>query len=77
MSEVLLRYTLDISNIEEININIEAYKKVIGGYEEYMKREGEDEYIQSRINYLNNILCEYLIARQFALEGVRTYGEEE
>ena len=74
MTGNLLRYTIDISNIEDINIIIQAYGKMIDFYESWEKENGEYLYVEERIAYLNNILSEYLIAREFSKEGVRTFG---
>lgn len=72
----LLRYTIDISKIDHINAYIEAHQRMIDWYEEWKERNGPYEYIDERIKSLNGQLAEYLIAREFAKEGVRTYGEE-
>lgn len=76
MSNPLLRYTVDITKVDEININIEAYQRVIGDYLDYMEKNGEYEYVKERISYLNSVLGEYLVAREFAKEQARTYGSE-
>ena len=76
MSKPLLRYTLDITKVNEININIEAYQRVINDYEDYIEKNGEYDYVKERIEYLNSILAEYLVAREFAKEQARTYGSE-
>jgi hypothetical protein len=73
----LKRYTIDISDLNQINIEIEIHERMVKWYEDYLEREGPYEYIQERIDYLNGNLCEYLIAREFAKEGARTYGDEE
>lgn len=72
----LLRYTIDISKINLINAEIEAHQKMIKWYEEWKERNDPYEYIEDRIAVLNGQLAEYLIAREFAKEGVRTYGME-
>ena len=43
MTKTLLRYTLDISNIEEINISILAYEKMISFYHSWKEKNGEYE----------------------------------
>jgi len=76
MTKTLLRYTLDISNIEELNISIQAYEKMISFYRSWKEKNGEYEYVDERISYLNSVLSEYLIAREFSKEGVKTFGSE-
>ena len=73
----LLRYTIDISKIDQINAYIEAHQRMISWYEDWKERNEPYDYIEERINDLNNQLAEYLIAREFAKEGCRTYGMEE
>lgn len=74
MTNTLLRYTVDISNVDKINIQIEAYQKMIGFYEMWIEKHGQYEYVTERLSDLNNTLAEYLIAREFAKEGCRTFG---
>ena len=71
----LLRYTIDISKLDHINIEIEAIQRMIDQYVEWIEKNGDYEYVQDRISYLNTQMAEYLIAREFAKEGARTYGE--
>ena len=73
MTETLLRYTVDISNVNKINIEIEAHQRVIDFYEMWIKEHGHYEYVLERLSYLNHQLAEYLIAREFAKEGYRTF----
>ena len=73
----LLRYTIDISKIDQINAHIEAHQRMISWYEGWKERNEPYDYIEERINDLNNQLAEYLIAREFAKEGGRTYGMED
>lgn len=70
----LLRYTIDISKINHINSQIEAYQRMIDWYEDWKVRNEPYEYVDELIVYLKGKLAEYLIAREFAKEGVRTYG---
>tara|TARA_Y100001970_G_C14228411_1_gene857106 strand:+ start:727 stop:951 length:225 start_codon:yes stop_codon:yes gene_type:complete len=74
MTETLLRYTVDISNVDKINIEIGAYQRLIDFYEMWIEKHGHYEYVSERLSYLNNQLAEYLIAREFSREGCRTYG---
>lgn len=67
---MLLRDTIDKSDIDQININIEAYQKVASFFERYL----EDEYYayaEERLDYLNGILAEYMIARELAIEQAK------
>lgn len=73
----LLRYTIDISKIDHINAQIEAHQRMINWYEDWKERNDPYEYVDERIESLNGQLAEYLIAREFAKEGVRTYGIED
>jgi hypothetical protein len=73
----LPRYTIDISRIDHINAQIEVIQRMINWYEDWKERNDPYEYVDERIATLNGQLAEYLIAREFAKEGVRTYGLEE
>lgn len=70
----LLRYRIDISRIDQINAQIEAYQKMLSWYEGWKDRNEPYEYIEERIEDLNGQLAEYLIARELATESVRTDG---
>ena len=72
----LLRYKIDISKIDQINAHIEAHQRMIAWYEEWIELNEHWDYIDERIGFLNGQLAEYLIASEFAKEGVRTYGLE-
>ena len=76
MVETLLRYTIDTSNLDKINIEISAYEKVLSFYLKWKEGNEHYDYVDQRILYLNEILSEYLIARQFAIQGFKTFGEE-
>jgi hypothetical protein len=73
----LKRYTIDISRLDTINAQIEAYEKMLDWYHQWKEKNGEYDYIDERISNLNNEMAEYMIAREFAKEGARTYGDEE
>lgn len=76
--ETYLRYKIDISKIDNINAQIEAYQRMLDWYEGWKDRNDPYEYIEERIEDLNGQLAEYLIAREFSLEGgVRTYDEKD
>tara|TARA_B100000927_G_C16263430_1_gene388403 strand:+ start:428 stop:640 length:213 start_codon:yes stop_codon:yes gene_type:complete len=61
---MLLRNKINKSNIDDINIKIEAYQKMTNFYEDYLK-DNEYEYAQERLNALYNILGEYLVAKTY------------
>ena len=71
--ESMLRYNIDIKDINQINVNIEAYQRTIDFYVEYLEQNGEYDYINERINALNATLAEYMIAREFSKEGCKTF----
>jgi hypothetical protein len=71
---VPLRYSIPLDDINGINVSIEAYSKAISFYEEWVVENGEWEYVEERILYLTNILCEYMIAASFAQEGAVACG---
>ena len=75
MPTPLLRYTLDINDIENLNISILCYEKMISFYEMWIEKYGDYDYVRERISHLNNELGEHLIAREFSKEGVKTFGE--
>lgn len=72
----LPRYTIDISKIDHINAQIEAYQRIINWYEDWKERNDLYEYVDERIEDLNGQLAEYLIAREFAKEGVQKSNAE-
>jgi two-component SAPR family response regulator len=67
---MLLRDAIDKSDIDQININIEAYRKVASFFEQYLEEEYY-AYAEERLNHLNGILAEYMIAREMAIEQVK------
>ena len=76
MVETLLRYTIDTSNLDKINIEISAYEKVLSFYLKWKEGNEHYDYVDQRILYLNEILSEYLIARQFAYKVLRLLGRK-
>ncbi len=74
--DYLPRYTIDISKIDHINAQIEAYQRIINWYEDWKERNDLYEYVDERIGDLNGQLAEYLIAREFAMEGVQKSNAE-
>jgi len=75
MNKVPSRYSIPLEDINGLNVSIEAYSQVISFYERWVEENGDWEYIEERIMFLTNILCEYMIAASFAKEGARTFGE--
>jgi hypothetical protein len=61
----MLRDEIDKSNIQNINIEIEAHQKIIAFYEEYLEKQDYD-YVQERLIKLYSTVAEYLIAREIA-----------
>ena len=49
----LLRYRIDISKIDHINAQIEAYQRMLDWYEGWKDRNDPYEYIEERIEDLN------------------------
>ena len=72
---VPLRYSISLDDIHDINVSIEAYSLAISFYEDWVVENGEWDYIEERIIYLTNILCEYMIAASFVKEKARTFEE--
>ena len=75
MKNVPLRYSIPLDDINGINVNIEAYSQIISFYYDWVEETGDWDYVEERIMFLTNILCEYMIASSFAKEGARTFGE--
>ena len=67
----LLRDEINTSDIDKINIEIEACQKMISFYEEYL-RDIEYPYAQQRLEKLYSQVAEYLIAREIAVERSKT-----
>lgn len=67
----LLRDEINTSDIDKINIEIEACQKMISFYEEYL-RDIEYAYAQQRLDKLYSQVAEYLIAREVAVERSKT-----
>jgi hypothetical protein len=65
----LPRERLSKLTIHQINIEIAAYEKVIGFYEDYISRKGSYSFVEERIVALNNEYTEYLIARELHIEN--------
>lgn len=68
----MLRELIDKTNIEDINIEIAAYQRVIDFYENYDAEPKDQEYVASRLKYLYGIQSEYLIAREISQEEAKT-----
>ena len=64
----LLRDNIELNNINNINAYIQAYTQMLDFYEKYIEEHSLTEYLESRVQYLNSQLAEYMIAREFAVE---------
>ena len=64
----LLRDNIELNNINNINAYIQAYTQVLDFYEKYIEEHSLTEYLESRVQYLNSQLAEYMIARELAVE---------
>ncbi len=71
---VPMRYTIPLDNMGFIVSNIEAYELMISFYGGWLESNGSYEYVKERIHSLTTVLCEYMMAREFALEGARSFG---
>ena len=65
---MLLRHKIDKTDLNKINIEIEALGRMVEFYVAYEERHGEWEYTTERLIALNNRLAEYLIAGQLMRE---------
>jgi hypothetical protein len=66
---MLKREQISKLKIDEINQYISSYERALQFYESYTEKKGFYSYVQERINYLNNELAEYLIARELHIEN--------
>jgi hypothetical protein len=73
----MLRELIDKTNIEDINIEIAAYQRIIDFYENYDAEPKDQEYVASRLKYLYGIQSEYLIAREISQEEAKTPMEQK
>jgi hypothetical protein len=71
-----LRYEISIQDINELNIEIEIRERLIESYLSIQEKIGEYDYIAERIIHLTNEMCEYMIARIWAVEGAKTFGDD-
>lgn len=69
--KVPLRYTIPLEDVEEINIKLEVIARMIAFYESWVETHGEYEYVSEQIASLTNMQCEYMIAREYCLEGLK------
>ena len=65
---MLLRDKIKKTDIVEINMMIEVYERMVIVYENWKEKHGEYDYVDERIQYLHNMLAEYLIAREMMLD---------
>jgi hypothetical protein len=66
---MLKREQISKLKINEINQYISGYERMLQFYESYTEKKGSYNYVEERINYLNNELAEYLIAREIHIEN--------
>jgi len=66
---VLLRDEIERTNLNKINIEIQALERMIDFYVVYGEEHGVCEYTTERLNTLNNRYAEYLIAGQIMRGG--------
>ena len=71
-----MRYTIPLEDVNLIVSNIEAYERMINFYNHWLEENGDYEYVEERIQSLTSIMCEYMMAREFALEGARSFGDD-
>ena len=70
-----LRYETSIENIDKLNIEIQVREKIILSYMEIEEKIGSFDYIEERVRHLTSEMCEYMIARLWAIEGAKTFGD--
>lgn len=68
----MLRDEINKLDIQDINLNIAAYQRVIDFYLDYEAEPADQEYVASRLKYLYGMQSEYLIAREIAEESAKT-----
>ena len=64
----LLRDNIELDNINNINASIQAYTRMLDFYNRYIEENSSTEYLESRVQYLNSQLAEYMIARELSVE---------
>ena len=64
------------SDVEQLNIEIQAYEKVIGSYVQMLEDtfDGKDDFVEFRLKRLNGIYAELLIRRQLMQEDAVAVG---
>jgi hypothetical protein len=75
--KILKRYEIPLDDVNQIMMNIECYQKILSFYEDWVQKHGEYDYVDERVQELSGVLCEYLIAREYAKEGARTFGDDK
>jgi hypothetical protein len=68
----LLRDEINKLDIQDINLNIAAYQRIIDFYLNYEAKPEDQEYVASRLKYLYGMQSEYLIAREIAQEEAKS-----
>ena len=76
MTKPPLRYETSIEDLNKLNIEIQVREKLIQSYMEIEERIGQFYYIEERIRHLTSEMCEYMIARLWAIEGAKTFGDD-
>ena len=67
----MLRNIINKTDIQDINIEIAAYQRIIDFYENYDAASENQEYVASRLKFLYGIQSEYLIARDISQEEAK------
>lgn len=75
--KILKRYEIPLDDVNQIMMNIESYQRMLNFYEEWTEKHGEYDYVDERVQELSGVLCEYLIAREYAKEGARTFDGDK
>lgn len=76
MKKPPLRYEIPVQDINKLNIEIEIRERMIDSYLKIQEKIGDYDYIDERIRHLTNEMCEYMIARIWAVEGAKTFGDD-
>jgi hypothetical protein len=67
----MLRDIINKTDIQDINIEIAAYQRMIDFYERYEALPKDEAYVASRLKFLYGIQSEYLIAREISQENAK------
>jgi len=74
--ESKIRQKHTYSDIEQLNIDVGAYEKMINTYNKMLDETfgGSEEFIESRLQKLNGVYAELLIRREFMKEEAVLVG---